>query len=341
MFSKILILILFIFTLSSVAGFVLDRPILVSYVTSNSMYPTLKVGDLFFINPLSKGGVGKIIVFKMNGHWTVHRVYADVDGGYITKGDNNVATDQQNGFSKPVNASDIAGEVITLNGNPIKIPVIGLYIEKTSKILNVSSNLYLALVLLAVGSVLLTAKDGKRNKRSKKRVVVRYKTLYTAVSAITLAVLLIAIVSFWGQIGFSYASTLAGGQRDGWYLPNSKFKRNVTLTNNGILPVVYMLKPAGSRISLSETTFTLYGKEKKEVSAVVRVPSETRIYYERIDVFSYPLIFPENALLRMAEINPYLPLTVFSAEFTLVLVLLYYVMGAGNEVVFRFRRRWV
>lgn len=60
---------------SVVGGFILDRPILVSYAYSESMTPTINKGDLFFINPpLSRNAeVGDIIVFHRRDGWTVHR----------------------------------------------------------------------------------------------------------------------------------------------------------------------------------------------------------------------------------------------------------------------------
>ncbi len=336
MMSNLIALTLVAFISISLIGFALDRPVLMSYVTSNSMNPTLEVGDMFFINPISKGDVGQIIVFKMNGHWTVHRVYAKVSGGYITKGDNNVATDQQNSFAKPVNESDIAGTVITLNGKPIRIPKIGIYIEEISRRV---ANLYLALTLLAVGSVLLTG--NKKKNRRKRKLIIKYKTLYSSISAITIAVLILAIMSSWGQIGFSYASTLAGGQRDGWYLPNSEFEKTIEIKNNWIYPAVYVLDPIGTRLKLNKTSLTLAGRSLESVSMRVRVPSKTMVYSENIKIYAYPLLLPSNFIVSMASITPYLPLIAFSTEFALLFAIIYFATGSGNETVFVVRRRFL
>jgi len=85
-----------VIVVGSLAGALLDRPVFVSYAYSGSMTPTISKGDVFFINPLSKNPeVGDIIVFNAGGTWTVHRIVGVVEDGYITKGDNNVATDQQ------------------------------------------------------------------------------------------------------------------------------------------------------------------------------------------------------------------------------------------------------
>jgi len=335
MLSKLLTALLVGFIATSVVGFTLDRPVLMSYVTSGSMKPTLDVGDLFFINPFSKGGVGQIVVFKLNGHWTVHRVYAEVSGGYITKGDNNVATDQK--ATNPVKMSDVAGTVVTVNGEPIKIPKVGVYIEKIAKYTAKIHNLYVAFALLAAGSLLITAKEKKRKKG--KKIAVRYKTLYTIVSAVTVAVLLIAITSSWSMMSFDYASTVAGGQREGWYLPGSSFEENFTVKKT-LIPSICVLNAESSRITLNNTAFVLWNKNRI-IEAKIKVPLETRLYVENINIYKYPYILPEKVVVKMAKYDPRLPLLAFSTEFASVLLLVYVVIGSGDEVVFKFRRRFV
>ncbi len=316
------------FVIVSVAGFVLDRPLFMSYVLSDSMSPTLNKGDIFFINPLSKGDVGDIIVFKMNGHWTVHRIYAKTEDGYITKGDNNIATDQQSGNVKPVKDEDIAGVVLTINGKPLKIPGVGNYI---------GANPYLAILLIIIGSILMT-KD-KKKRRKGRFIRVRYKTLYAIVASFTIAVVLFSIVASWYVVGFGYISTLAGGQREGWYLPNSEFSRNLTVKNRALLPAVVTLKPVGDRISLDRHILILMGREKGSVGVHVNVPGDTRMYYEKVLVRSYPLLLPSNLIIRMSEISPYLPLMAFGGELGVILLILY--RFTGDDEVLRIRRRFV
>ncbi len=127
------LLIVGVLAVASLVGVLLDRPVFVSYAYSGSMAPTIgKGGDVFFINPLARspGGVGEIMVFRTGGSvWTVHRVYAVTEDGYVTKGDNNVATDQQSHKIPPIPKDKVAGTVITVNGKPIKVPKIGNYLE--------------------------------------------------------------------------------------------------------------------------------------------------------------------------------------------------------------------
>ncbi len=339
--GDILTLLAVVFLLLSVTGFILDRPVLISYVTSDSMTPTLNKGDLFLINPFSKGRTGDIIVFKMNGHWTVHRIYAETSEGYITKGDNNVATDQQGGRSDAIRKEDVVGTVVTIFDKPIKIPYVGMYIQEFSKS---TKNLYIAIVVIVLGSILLTAGGKDRVRKRKKRVVkVKYKTLYTIVSAVTIAIILISIVATWGTVGFNYASTLAGGQKEGWYLPNTEFDRPIVIENKAFYPMYYILSPKGDRIALDKTDFMLMRNEKESINVHVKVPANTKIYYEQIDVYTYPPLLPTDLIKRLWNLNPYLPLVAFSIEIAGVLAIVYFATGSGEEeiVKIKIRRKYI
>lgn len=339
--GDILTLLAVVFLLVSVTGFILDRPVLISYVTSDSMTPTLNKGDLFLINPFSKGKTGDIIVFKMNGHWTVHRIYAETSEGYITKGDNNVATDQQGGRSDAIRKEDVVGTVVTIFDKPIKIPYVGMYIQEFSKS---TKNLYIAIVVIVLGSILLTAGGKDRVRKRKKRVVkVKYKTLYTIVSAVTIAIILISIVATWGTVGFNYASTLAGGQKEGWYLPNTEFDRPIVIENKAFYPMYYILSPKGDRIALDKTDFMLMRNEKENINVHVKVPANTKIYYEQIDVYTYPPLLPTDLIKRLWNLNPYLPLVAFSIEIAGVLAIVYFATGSGEEeiVKIKIRRKYI
>jgi signal peptidase len=335
--GDILTLLAVVFLLTSVMGFILDRPVLISYVTSDSMTPTLNKGDLFLINPFSKGKTGDIIVFKINGHWTVHRIYAETSEGYITKGDNNVATDQQDNRNSAVKKEDVVGTVVTIFNKPVKIPYVGIYIQEFSKS---TKNLYIAVIVIVLGSILLTGgKERVRKKRSKRVIKLKYKTLYTIVSAITIAIILISIVATWGTIGFNYASTLAGGQKEGWYLPNTEFDRPIILKNRAFYPMYYILSPKGDRITLDKTDFILMRNGKESVDVHVKVPADTKIYYEQIDVYTYPPLLPVDIIKKLWNLNPYLPLVTFSLEIAGVLVIVYLATGSGEEEIVKMKMR--
>ncbi|AEH24906.1 signal peptidase I [Pyrococcus yayanosii] len=312
----------FIFVTASATGFILGRPLFVSYVYSDSMKPTLEQWDLFFINPLSKGDVGDIIVFKLDGKWVVHRIYAISGEGYITKGDNNVATDQQDGKAEPIKRGDVAGKVITIGGKPLKIPRAGKHLNSP----------YVAVGLVLFGTILLTTggKKSRKSRKSRRRfLTISFNTLYGLISTILLLMFVFSTMLSWGTIGIGYASTAAGGQREGWYLPGSTFTENITVENRGLYPLLFILE--GNGIG-EDSAFMLFKGESKDVPVTVKVPEETRVYRENVHVYAFIPILPASTIEKLYGVSPYLPIAVQIAELSVLLTLLRLAIGEGEPI---------
>lgn len=105
-------------------------------VTSNSMTPTIKQGDLLVVEGVNTSAlhVGDIIVYKttdpyLSGELIVHRIVKvySVNGeivGYVTKGDNNPQPDNVAGFEPPtgIPPQDVVGKVVFV------IPLLGYFV---------------------------------------------------------------------------------------------------------------------------------------------------------------------------------------------------------------------
>ncbi len=93
-------------------------------ITSNSMWPIFKKGDLIFIKQVDLEQVqsGDIVVWKNENGFVIHRV-EKIDNSkkiLVTKGDANNISDE------PINFSDVIGEVVMLSHNkPLRIPLLG------------------------------------------------------------------------------------------------------------------------------------------------------------------------------------------------------------------------
>ncbi|MCK4449690.1 MAG: signal peptidase I, partial [Anaerolineae bacterium] len=98
------------------AGFLLLSPDYeVRVVKSESMKPTLNLGDVIVIGP-AKGVIrpGKIISYEQDGELVVHRVIAVEDGNIQTKGD---AVEDPDPWQVPI--SDVEGVFL------FKVPYMG------------------------------------------------------------------------------------------------------------------------------------------------------------------------------------------------------------------------
>lgn len=87
-------------------------------VQSGSMSPALKTGDVVIVKPVSKYQPNDIITFNSHQNFTVtHRIIKVDNQNFITKGDANPVTDQNQ-----ISESQILGKVI------FTIPKIGYFI---------------------------------------------------------------------------------------------------------------------------------------------------------------------------------------------------------------------
>jgi len=104
-------------------AYVLKTPYPMAAITSGSMWPALKRGDLVLIKGVSAKNeikVGDIIVYRNQIGFTIHRVIEMREDTVITKGDaNNVA-------DSPVRYEEIVGKALSFgNGKVVKIPSLG------------------------------------------------------------------------------------------------------------------------------------------------------------------------------------------------------------------------
>ncbi len=91
-------------------------------ITSSSMWPSLKQGDLVLIKGIkdkSQIQEGDIVVYENPQGFTIHRVVKIYEDRIITKGDaNNIA-------DAPVNFDEIIGKAVVLRGDVLRVPMLG------------------------------------------------------------------------------------------------------------------------------------------------------------------------------------------------------------------------
>jgi signal peptidase len=103
-------------------AYVLKTDYPMASITSGSMWPTLKEGDLVFIKGInSKEEIkeGDIVVYQNPKGFTIHRVIQLNENTLITKGDANNVNDS------PVEYKDVIGKIVNLGSKPLRIPMLG------------------------------------------------------------------------------------------------------------------------------------------------------------------------------------------------------------------------
>jgi signal peptidase I len=97
-----------------------DTPI--AAITSGSMWPELKIGDLVLVQAVKKEAIqiGDIVVYKNKNGFTIHRVIEMKENVLTTKGDANNISDS------PIEFKEIIGKTLEWgNGKPVRIPKLG------------------------------------------------------------------------------------------------------------------------------------------------------------------------------------------------------------------------
>ena len=105
-------------------SYALDTPYPMAAITSGSMWPALKEGDLVFIKGVrdkAEIAIGDIIVYrnKENRSFTIHRVVALGEDEITTQGDANFTKDA------PVKYDDVIGKTFTVYGKSARLPSAG------------------------------------------------------------------------------------------------------------------------------------------------------------------------------------------------------------------------
>jgi len=127
-------IIFWIFYIAILAGLIYGIPRGLSYVlkteypmasiTSGSMWPSLKRGDLILIKGIEgkkeEIKIGDIVVYKNPKGFTIHRVVKLEWNAVTTRGDANNVDDQ------PVSYEEIIGKPLVINNKPLRIPFLGM-----------------------------------------------------------------------------------------------------------------------------------------------------------------------------------------------------------------------
>lgn len=220
MLKKITVLISLLFYIltgllvfAAVGGAVTKKPFLLTVIKSGSMHPVFKRGYIVLIENLGEGGEVKlkdIVVFRSESGslaskgWVMHRaIGGNSRDGFITKGDANDYTDQQD-MSPAINRKWIAARAMCIGEVPLRVPLIGylpLWLENMQKSPFVLPGIAVFLIVVLGISELFSNK--KKQKSS-----LEQQTLFFF-GGLTMTVVFVALTLASSQrFNFSYEVTL-------------------------------------------------------------------------------------------------------------------------------------
>lgn len=265
-------------------------PIDISYVSSDSMEPTLQTGDGYVLVPAGQIQEGDIVTYRSpeDGELVTHRV-VDVDSeGLTTKGDANEVTDQAAG-APPVPTSAVVGEVLTVAGTVVRIPGLGPATTWLNQHL-------LAAVGIGVAALLLgeLRQSGPADRRPT-RVGELLVPLVVALGVFAIVMVFVATST--------HTLTFVAVEDD------TDQPRQLTVGESGTRPVVLegTAPPLSHRVvSADGMELTDIEQQSGRIDLAVTVPPPQRPgeVTKRVRVYHYPATLPRPMLKGLHGVHP-------------------------------------
>jgi signal peptidase len=362
--------------LALVVGQVLGQPILLSFVTSGSMEPTLQEGDGFVAIPTALAGdteVGDVVVFEaeeiQGGGLTTHRIVEERAEGYVTRGDANPFTDQDSG-EPLVREAEIVAVAWQPGGDVLVIPGLGTLVTAVQSILEsiqrtlaqllgtrallgvqgIGYLLFGASVLLYLIAVWLD--DDKRRDRSRTRDSgVSSRQLMVALSLLVVAGATAAMVIPAGVQGFSLVSADFESDAPDVIPKGTNESYQYGVGNSGIVPTVVYLESGSDNMAVEPTRLSLPGRSTANATVTITAPPETGYYESYLVERRYLSVLPLSVIDRLYTVHPWLPILVID----LLIGVPFYLLGmwllgtgrirsrtrGGPSRLDRLRSRWL
>ena len=338
--------------LSLLAGQLLGQPLLLSFVETGSMEPTLSPGDGFVALPTELTGTpeeGDVIVFEateiQGGGLTTHRIVGETDRGYETAGDANPFTDQDGG-EPHVSEAEVLAVAWQPGDSVLAIPYVGDAVTGVQSGLE-SVQLTLARTLgtdtflgwqgiaylLFAGSVLFYLLDlllASPERASRSQPGSRSTTRGTSNRRIVVTLMLVVLA------GVTAAMVIPGGT-DEFTIVSAEFESDspdvieqgtsetieYEVGNDGLFPMVTVFETSDDNIAVEDSELQLSGRTTEQTNLTLAAPPETGAYQLHLEERRYIGVLPSSVLLGLYEVHPWLPILALN----LLVGIPFYVLG--------------
>lgn len=323
-----------------VVSVLLGQPMLVGYVTTESMEPTINAGDGFVTVPAAVATSieeGDVIVYDAremhDGGLTTHRVVAVTEDGYITQGDANPFTDQDAG-EPVVSDEQVVAKVLQIGETVVVIPHLGtavVGVHSSAETLHdrldattIGIGITLLGAILVVIALLYDLRFSRRStvRRVTRQNVVSVWTLVIVGVVLVTGVATYAMVAPAGTHEYSIISATAPSEEPGVIQQGDTGDIAHEVESRSIVPVLVYLESSRDDVTVHpETTIIRYGSTA-EITVTVTAPDERGTYYRYVTEYRYLVVLPPTVLLWLHSIHPYLALLAVNGILTVVVSLL-------------------
>lgn len=335
--------VLVVLVVSLLLGQVLGSPVLVSFVETDSMAPTIEAGDGFIAVPAGLAGPvkpGDVVVFDAQrlhgGGLVTHRVVEETDEGFITKGDANPFTDQSaSNAEPPVRREQIVAEALQVGGSVVVIPKVGLAVTASRALVSgiqtrlslvlgsraVLGSQGLAYLLFAIGLVVYVASLVLERRTGRRRVRIRESSnprqnLTTAILALTIALVLVVTASMTlagGTQEFGFVSSESNAPGAGVIPRGGSENFTYQVPSNGAMPVVVFLSPTSDDVEVTPAELYVPGGASVNATVTLHAPPETGYNRRYIVEHRYLPLLPRATIRSLYQVHPWAPIVVIDA----------------------------
>ena len=325
------------FIVAMVAGQFLGQPILFGYVTTGSMESTLDPGDGFIAIPAAVSGPigeGDVVVFQAEelhgGGLTTHRVVGETDQGYVTRGDANPFTDQDN-EEPPVKDAQIVATVWQPGGSVLVIPELGTVVMGlqdalntvqgrlaasfgTRSLLGTQGLAYLMLGVSVVAYILDSLLGGpeqhRTNRQSSRETGTSTRLLVAAFAGLIVAAATASMVVPAGQEKFGVVSAESNSPGPRVIEQGTNETVAYPVSNGGLIPVQVFIEPETKRVNVEPAELKVSSRASVNASLTLSAPPETGYHREYVVQHRYLAILPAPTIRSLYDVHPWLPLIV-------------------------------
>jgi len=338
--GQILLAVVIVGSLAIVAGSALGQPVLLSYVETGSMEPTIDAGDGFVAVPAEVAGPveeGDVVVFRAEevngGRLTTHRVVEETDRGYVTKGDANPFTDQDGKDEPPVKDGQVVAKALQVGGHVVVVPHLGTAVEGvsgaiagvqrwaamatgTGTLLGVQGVAY----LFFAGTVVLYAVDAYRDDGTKARERGRSRDDGTDVRVYAAAFALLVVVGATaamvvpaGTQEFGIVSAEFDSDRPDVVRAGETANLTYGAHNGGVVPVHAVLEPGSEGVDVRPREARVGSGEQVNASLSLAAPPETGYYRYYVVEHRYLALLPTPVIRGLHGVHPWVPIVALDA----------------------------
>ena len=365
--GTVLTLVLLAVVVAMLVGQQLGQPILLGFVVTGSMSPTLEPGDGFVAVPPELAGdieEGDVVTFDarelQGGGLTTHRVVGETEEGYVTRGDANPFTDQD-GPEPPVQDSQIRAVAWEFNDELVVIPSIGTAAIALQGAIGTVAGLLsglpggdaiadgdigsimvgggVLLLLYSFAADLLGSDRGGRDRDRSREEAMRAGLVLGIILLLVLvpATASMVIPSGVNEITIVSSQSPSGNptviERGG----SQTVEYNVT--NDGFVPQVAIIEPASPGVTVDETTHWVSRGETANTVATLHAPEETGVYFRGISERQYLGLLPLSVIVSLHAIHPWVAIAAIDLTIAIAVTAVFAIAVGFEPLRFRDRDR--